>query len=187
MERRWRWALAGLCGAWLALAWVLRGYYPIGSFHDDCNYILMARQILSGQAPDRPGYLPGWPLMAAVWLALTGNSLVAVRALNALSLLGAGLLLQKLALPRLGAAGSLGVMTVFLFNPATLTLSSTWLSEPFFLLVMFLCLWMASSPRADRTFVLVGALLGWLAVVRVAGVAVALAVVLGLALSRGRR
>ncbi|OGS00685.1 MAG: hypothetical protein A2V88_07340, partial [Elusimicrobia bacterium RBG_16_66_12] len=90
-----------------ALFWLSRHAYYVGFFNDDAYYLIGAKSLLAGRyaeihspgAPPLVDYLPGWPLLLAPILALTGGSLEAAQ-LWALALLTAGLAFFASALER---------------------------------------------------------------------------------------
>lgn len=70
-----------------ALFWLSRHAYYVGFFNDDAYYLIGAKSLLSGRyaeihspgAPPLVNYLPGWPLLLAPVLLLTGGSLAAAQ------------------------------------------------------------------------------------------------------------
>lgn len=171
---------------------------PPGLFHDDGVYLLLGRSLAHGDglryqgvpgAPGAPKFPPVYPLVSAlVWL-VAGDPFRAARVLSLLNVVFTALAAlavsvfaeRSLRLPRTLAlaAAALTALSVDLWRLALVPLS-----EPLYVLLLLAALWAAA--RAERAesggwsgAVLVGVVL-LLVHVRTAGIAVALAAVIGL-------
>lgn len=188
-------ALLLLAGA--ILFWLSRHAYYVGFFNDDAYYLIGAKSLLSGRyaeihspgAPPLVNYLPGWPLLLAPVLALTGGSLAAAQ-LWALVLLTAGLALFASALERESGAETADLaLACAAASPLLTSTAATLLSDG----PMLFCAGAALAvlprlwPRRDSSvWVGFGLCLGLAALVRPTGLALPLAIS-GTLLIDGRR
>lgn len=180
-----------------ALFWLCRHAYYVGFFNDDAYYLIGAKSLLAGRyaeihspgAPPLVNYLPGWPLLLAPILALTGGSLAAAQ-LWALALLTAGLALFASALERESGAESADLaLACASASPLLTSTAATLLSDG----PMLFCAGAALAalprlwPRRDSAaWVGFGLTLGLAALVRPTGLALPMAIS-GALLLDGRR
>jgi hypothetical protein len=188
----WRWSTRTrlfaliLALANVALVWHFR-VPAISSWQDDAQYILLSREIARGDyrdshdvnAPPHAKYPPGYPTFLAGLSALFGERETVFLVANAL--LSAGALLfflawgqGNLSMPVWAAAGVLVAL-----NPETILVSGKILSEPLFLFLFYLALWIETRDTPDNSTgtwwaTIVGALT---TVVRSAGLAVSVGLI----------
>jgi len=178
-------AILVLVFIWLCLAWFFSDYYPPGTFNDDGAYVMQARSLArEGRLLFQSGFLPGWPLLMAPLVFISGDSLTPLRIFNMLLLLAAAGLFIAIAIPRLGLLCALLVGACFLVNSVSLRFASTLLSDPSFTFLVALTLYCSSRSTAGWSAGLSGFLAGLATVVRIAAAPVALMVVLSFALKR---
>ena len=180
-----------------ALFWLCRRAYYVGFFNDDAYYLIGAKSLLSGRyaeihspgSPPLVNYLPGWPLLLAPVLALTGGSLEAAQ-LWALVLLTAGLALFAAALERESGAETADLaLACAAASPLLTSTAATLLSDGPMLFCAGACL--AALPlfwerRETAVWLGFGLCLGLAALVRPTGLALPLAIS-GTLLICGRR
>ena len=177
---------------------------PVGVFHDDAMYVILARSIASGQgyrylnlpgAPAATQHPPVYPALLALvsWFAPAfPANLTVFKALNAIIGAASAVLVTKFARARAlepGWAIALGVVSAV--SIPTLTLSSMLLSEPLFFLVI-IALLVAIEPFVARESgdngwwrpIAIGAGIGVCALVRLNGIALLPAALLMLGLKR---
>ena len=136
---------------------------PVGVFHDDAIYVILARALATGAgyrylnlpgAPAAIHYPPGYPaLLAMLWKVAPGfpANVVLFKSVNLLLLAVAAVLATRLTRVRLGdarAAIAVGVLSAV--SVPTLTLGSMVLSEPLFL-AMLLALLVLAERLCDAT------------------------------------
>jgi hypothetical protein len=177
--------------------------YLVGVFRDDGMYVLLAKAIATGQgfhyvglpgAPAATHYPPLYPLLlAAVWRFAPSfpDNLPVLLGLNALLLGMAALGLYSFATTRLGWRSDVAAIAAALatITPPVLLLSSTVLSEPFFLAALWPALIAAERAvmGSDRRHVLMaGVSIGLLMLLRTHAVALLAALVLVLLLRHRR-
>jgi hypothetical protein len=188
-----------------AVAASLVAPYPVGIFHDDGVYLVLAKSIAGGHgyrylhlpgAPIATHYPPAYPFLLAVLWSLAprfpGNLTIILLA-NA-ALLGlvawgsARYLIDRLHWPSLGATGFALVATLSL---PLIQLTTLVMSEVLFLALLFPVLTQAersiNSPRSAIHDVGLGAAAGGLALVRIHGVVLVAALVFVLATRRDFR
>ncbi len=174
----------------------------VGVVHDDAMYVILARSLASGEgyrylnlpgAPAATHFPPGYPALLAMvsWIAPAfPASLVVFKALNAVFLAAAAVLLVRFAQARaVGARWAIALGAVSAISVPLLVLGSMVLSEPFFLAVLLLLLptleSLAERPASARRALLLGVAIGLCTLVRSHGIVLmpAVAMVLG---RRGR-
>lgn len=188
--------LPGLVFILVALvAWWASEPYVVGVFHDDGDYALLAKSIATGHGFHYLG-LPGEPaathqpplfplLLAAVWRLAPSfpDNISALLAVNAVLLGLAAVGLYHFAVVRLAwrrEAAALCAVLATLISPM-LTLSSTLLSEPFFLAALWPTLLVAEHAADDRDWravAIAGACIGALMLVRTHAIALLAGLVL---------
>ena len=199
---RWRIALAVTGMLALAVGCLTLDHYPVGVFHDDAMYVVLARAIANGRGyrwinlPDAPAashFPPGLPLvLALIWRAwpVFPANVVAFKAFNVLcfaatSVLAAQLVRERLASEGWGlAAGILAAVAV-----PSLVLTTMVLSEPLFLAIALGTLLMAerAPANAPRHAFVAGLLAGSAMLVRMHGAALAIGIIGVLLLRRRAR
>lgn len=198
---RWRLGLVVVGAVALAAGMAVVDGYPVGVVHDDAMYVILARSLASGEgyrflnlpgAPAATHFPPGYPallaLVSSIAPAFPAN-VVVFKALNALFLAGAAVLIARLARERAMNEGwSLGVGAVTAVSIPLLVLGSMVLSEPFFLALLLLVLpaleSLVESRGSVRRVVALGAALGACTLVRSHGIALVPAVAALLLLRR---
>ena len=181
---------------------------PVGVFHDDARYLVLARSIVQGTgfrvtslpgAPAGTHFPPGFPLLlAALWRlapAFPAN-VVLFKLLNAALLAGAALAAYSYARLRggLSAPVSAAVALTFAGTVPVLFLDGLLFSEPLFTAAMLLSLLLAeraagrATPRRDASGDLMafaaGLAGGGVAMIRSIGVAVVIGLCVTLLLRR---
>jgi 4-amino-4-deoxy-L-arabinose transferase-like glycosyltransferase len=186
--------LACLAGLLLLYLLCLRAYY-VGFFNDDAFYLIGARSLMSGgfrelSAPGAPPmtlYMPGYPFLLAQWGWLAGVSPLAAQLLSVvLTLAGVGLMWACFA-PELPVAAAFAAAAVVAFNPLTVSLSGTVLSDVPYLamtLLGFLAARAAWKERAAPAWLGLGLLGGAAFLIRPTGAALVLALLAALAWER---
>jgi hypothetical protein len=196
----WRIAIIVVGALALAAGLAVVDRLPVGAFHDDAMYVILAKSIATGQGyrylnlPGAPGathFPPGYPaLLAAMWRLAPGfpANLVLFKALNAIFLCASAVLVTRLARERLGSAPwalSVGFLTAV--SVPLLVLGTMVLSEPLFLALLLLALLvgerLVERPSA-RAALGLGLLIGLLTLVRTHGIVVLPAILLPVALRR---
>ena len=165
----------------VALVWHFR-VPAISSWQDDAQYILLSREISHGDyrdshdvsAPPHAKYPPGYPTFLAGLSAVFGERETVFLIANALLTAGALLLFlawgrRNLSIPVWTAVGVLAAL-----NPEMILVSGKILSEPLFLFLVYLSLWLETRQTPERPSgtwwaTIVGSLV---TVVRSAGLAV---------------
>ncbi|HZI40226.1 MAG TPA: hypothetical protein VFD67_00940, partial [Gemmatimonadaceae bacterium] len=188
-----------------AVAASLVAPYPVGIFHDDGVFLVLAKSLANGHgyrylhlpgAPIATHYPPAYPfLLAFLWTLaprFPGNLTIILLA-NA-ALLGlvawgsARYLIERLRWPSFGATGFALVATLSL---PLIQLTTVVMSEVFFLALLFPLLTQVErsidSPRSAIHDVGLGAAAGALALVRAHGVVLIVAIVFVLATRRDFR
>ena len=142
----------------VALVWHFR-VPAISSWQDDAQYILLSREVAHGNyrdshdvtAPPHAKYPPGYPTFLAGLSAVFGERETVFLVANALLAAGALLLFlawgrRTLSIPVWGAVGTLVAL-----NPETILVSGKILSEPLFLFVVYLSLWIETRQATGRS------------------------------------
>jgi hypothetical protein len=145
----WRLGLAIVGALALAAGLAVVDTRPVGVMHDDAMYVILARALASGEgyrnlnlpgAPAATHFPPGYPALLAVVSFVAPAfpaSLVAFKALNALCLAAAAVLVTRFARARAMSGGwALGVGIASAVSVPLLVLGSMVLSEPFFLALL---------------------------------------------------
>lgn len=195
-----RWSLAlmviGAVGLVAGIA-VIDGL-PVGAFHDDAMYVILARALASGQGyaylnvPGTPAathFPPGYPAVLALLSLLSPSfpaNLIVFKVLNAVCLALSTVLVARLVRDRIGSEGwGLAIGAASALSVPLLILGSMILSEPLFLTLLLAAL-VASERFVDgepswRRALGLGAAIGVLTLVRSHGIVLvpALAVMLG--------
>ncbi|HVO33705.1 MAG TPA: tetratricopeptide repeat protein [Elusimicrobiota bacterium] len=172
--------------------------FQFGYATDDAYAVMAAQSLARGRfaVESQPGkpfltdLLPGYPLLLAPWVRLAAPHWAILKLLPIIVTLGSGFLLWQLVSGSLGATAAGALTLLFLFNPMTVELSGSLLSESSFLFFILLDLWLfrrlmdrESKARAAG----LGLLLGWTALLRPQGVLLALAMGIVLGFNRRRR
>ncbi len=196
------WVAAALGAALYALGWWSWHPVPIGVWHDDGAYVLMAQSIAAGDgltwagvanAPPAAKFPPLFPAVAAGvlrWGPDARQAAVPLARLNLGLMALAGvlyflLLTGPLGVPRIGALGATAVLWT---APALWRLASVPLSEPLFMVACLAFLLAASRLERSGTALLTATLLLAFAAAfhtRTAGVALAGAAAIGVGSRRG--
>jgi len=180
------------------LFWLCRRAYFVGFFNDDAYYLIGAKSLLSGRyaeihspgAPPIVTFFPGWPLLLAPVLALTGGSVAAAQ-FWALALLIAGLAFFASALEReSGAETSDLALACAAASPLLTSTAATLLADGPMLFCAGAAL--AALPRLWRSressvWLFFGAALGLASLVRPTGPTLPLAFAAVLLLDGRRR
>ncbi|MHB2018539.1 MAG: glycosyltransferase family 39 protein [Candidatus Xenobia bacterium] len=166
---------------------------PVGTWSDDAAFALQAR-IYGGVATPHGealqtfyrSYLPGHALLLAPVAALTGGSLTAMREVSIACMICAALGFMLYARTELPPWQALALAACIFFTPATMLWGTAVFSDVSFLPFMVLALLLARRiPDAPSWMAwLVGVLLAWLCLIRLAGVPVGAGIVLWLASQR---
>ncbi|MDE2040317.1 MAG: glycosyltransferase family 39 protein [Elusimicrobia bacterium] len=185
--------LALLCGA--AFLYLLcRHAYYVGFFNDDAFYIIGARSLLSGRyaelnaplAPPLVNYLPGFSLLLSPVAALAGRALWPYQAASA-ALLLAGLWWFSSLASALCPEDAWAALALAAFTPLAVSMSWTVLSDvPMLAAAMAALAWARRLWPEERPSRWLGlaALVGFAALLRPTGAALALAFALALACER---
>ena len=176
--------LTGLCACIVVILAI--GPCPVGVFQDDGLYVVLAKSIATGEgyrflnipgAPNATHYPPGYPLLlAALWklYPVFPQNITLFKFVNALLLGVAAILACGFARSRLALGPRTTVVTVLLFTICvpTVLLSVMVLSEPLFLVVLFVALGLAErlveKPTLRRA-IAAGLVIALLAQVRTLG------------------
>jgi hypothetical protein len=201
MNRRWRLTLGIVGAVALATGLAVVDRYPVGVFHDDAMYVILARSLATGQgfrylnipgAPNASHFPPGYPaLLSLAWRmapAFPAN-VVVFKMLNAVFFAACAVLITQLVRERLGStrlAVATGVLTAI--GVPLLVLVTMVLSEPLFLALLLGLLlaserYVSSHPSWQRAIAL-GACAGLLTLVRAHGIVMVPALVIPLAMRR---
>lgn len=178
-----------------ALFWLCHRAYWVGLFNDDAYYLIGARSLLTGRfaelqtpgAPPLVNYLPGWPLLLAPVVALARHSLAALQAFSiALHVAALGLLGLVFEREDSEETADLALIAVAV-SPLISSTAATLLADGPMLFAAALAL--ALLPRLWRTrgwraWLIFGLGLGWAALIRPTGLALAAAIALAAALER---
>lgn len=198
---RWRVGLVVVGAVALAAGLAVVDDYPVGVVHDDAMYVILARSLASGQgyrflnlpgAPAATHFPPGYPALLALvsWLAPAfPASVVAFKALNALFLAAAAVLASRFARRRaVGDGWALALGAVTAVSIPLLVLGSMVLSEPLFLALLLALLpsleSVVDSHVSLKRLALSGAAIAACTLVRSHGIALVLAMMIALGLSR---
>lgn len=154
--------------------------YDVGSFNDDAVYMLASKSLLQGRyvnlqkagEPPLNDPLPGYPFFLAPFLKILGSHWNYLKLLSVVMTLLTSVLLWKLFQGWLSHWALLLSIILYAFNPATVYLSGAVMSEPCFLFLcvcLFLCLKLFFGKPYPWLPWLMGALAGWLALIRPQG------------------
>ncbi|MDB4912925.1 MAG: hypothetical protein JWM95_569 [Gemmatimonadetes bacterium] len=201
MNRRWTLALCAVGTIALAFGVVIADRYPVGVFHDDAMYVILARSLATGQgfrylnipgAPLASHFPPGYPfVLSLVWrlLPVFPANVLAFKLLNAVFFSASAVLITQLARERFDdsrAAVIVGLLSAI--SVPFLVLVSMVLSEPMFLALLLGLLIVAerlvASPMSRSRALACGACIGLLTLVRAHGIVMLPAVMIPLALHR---
>jgi hypothetical protein len=197
----WRTGLVVVGALALAAGIAVLDSRPVGVVHDDAMYVILARSLASGQgyrylnlpgAPEATHFPPGYPavLAAVSWIAPAfPASVVVFKALNALFLAAAAMLVARFAAARaMGRRWALGLGAVSAVSVPLLVLGSMVMSEPLFLALLLALLpaleSFAERPVSTRTVLLLGAAIAACTLVRSHGIVLLPAALLVLAARR---
>jgi hypothetical protein len=197
----WRLGLVLVGAVALAAGLAVVDTLPVGVMHDDAMYVILSRSLASGQgyrflnlpgSPAATHFPPGYPALLALvsWIAPAfPASVVAFKALNALFLAAAAVLVARFARRRVvGDGWSLALGGVTAVSIPLLVLGSMVLSEPFFLALVLALLPALESVAEERAslgrLMALGAAVAACTLVRSHGIALVPAVVIALALRR---
>lgn len=155
--------------------------YDVGSIVDDARYILGAQSLAQGEyrTLDTPtpapltDPLPGYPLFLVPFVQAVQPHWAALKGVSFLLTLASAVMVYALLAPWLSSAPALWAAALYAANPTTVNFSVTVMSEPcflFFVLAIFL-LWRKAqaSPSWALPWV-IGALVGWAALIRPQGI-----------------
>lgn len=198
---RWRLALIALGGLALAAGIGVIDGSPVGVFHDDAMYVILARALASGRGyvylniPGTPAathFPPGYPaVLALLWSLAPGfpANVVLFKTLNAVLLAVSATLVARLVRERTGSeAWGLGVGALSAVSVPLLILGSLVLSEPLFLALLLGILLhgerLVDSPGSRVGAVGLGIGIAGLSLVRSHGIVLAPAFVIVLASRR---
>ncbi len=198
---RWRIAVLLIGALALATGLAVQDVQPVGVFHDDAMYVILAKSLATGEGyrylnlpgtPVATHFPPGYPaLLAMIWRFAPPfpANLAAFKAMNAVFFGATAVLMCMFARDRLGSdawavvVGALSAVSVPLLVLVTMVLS-----EPLFLLLLVIGLRAAerfvASPPSYRSAAMVGAWIGVLVLVRTHGCVLLPAVALPLAVKR---
>ncbi|MFI5233093.1 MAG: hypothetical protein ACHQSE_11360 [Gemmatimonadales bacterium] len=164
MTGRIAWPAVAAVALALALGVFAMNPLPIGAFHDDARYLLLARSIAEGTgyrfmllpgAPAGTHFPPAFPLvLAALWKVAPAfpASAALFKLLNAFMLGLAGYAAFRFARGRGGLApwGATGVALVFAGSVPVLFLDGVLFSEPFFTAALLAALMLAERAAGGR-------------------------------------
>jgi hypothetical protein len=170
----------------IALVWHFR-VPAISSWQDDAQYILLSREIARGDyrdshdvnAPPHAKYPPGYPTFLAGLSAVFGERETVFLVANAVLTAGALLVFLAWGLRNLSIPVWTAVGVLIALNPETILVSGKILSEPLFLFVVYLSLWLETREtpgRSSRTWwaTIAGSLV---TIVRSAGLAISVGLI----------
>ncbi len=175
----------------------------VGVNYDDAIYALLARAVADGhgyrltELGDLPGikYPPIYPMSLVPFWALADSQAAALHAMklaNGLYIgVAAGLFaffLVELSILSLPLAA--GVSIIGFASGSMMLVSSGLLSEPLYLVLLYMALWRADAARArcgTICLLSVGVLAGLVALTRMAGITLVAAVIIGTGYRYGRR
>jgi hypothetical protein len=197
----WRTGLVVVGALALAAGLAVLDSRPVGVVHDDAMYVILARALASGQgyrylnlpgAPEATHFPPGYPaLLAAVsWISPAfPASVVVFKALNALFLAAAAVLVTRFAAARaMGRGWALALGAASAVSVPLLVLGSMVMSEPLFLALVLALLpaleGLGERPASTRKALLLGAALAACTLVRSHGIVLLPAVLLVLVVRR---
>lgn len=198
---RWRLGLVLVGALALAAGVAVVDGHPVGVVHDDAMYVILARALASGDgyrflnlpgSPAATHFPPGYPALLALvsWIAPAfPASVVAFKALNALFLAAAAVLVSRFARDRaMGEGWALALGGATAVSIPLLVLGSMVLSEPFFLALLLALLPALEAVAERRASMLrlaaLGAAIAACTLVRSHGIALVPAVVIALGLRR---
>ena len=137
------WAIVALAVLHVIL---VAGHYVVGSFDDDGHYLALAKAFVHGKgyvdtsipgSPVETLYPPGYPLLLAPFVWLSGDAVWPLRVLSALAFLGCFPLLNRLLRRQgVGATTRVGALLLFALSPTAATFASEVMPETVFLLVL---------------------------------------------------
>jgi hypothetical protein len=159
----------------------------IATWQDDAEYVLLSREVSRGNYSDswdveRPlhaRYPPGYPAFLAAIGALTGERESVFTLANVLLSAGALLLFLQVGKRHLSPPAWFAMAAIVALNPELVFIGGKILSEPLFLFLVYLTLWIESRPVDGRGTVLATLSTGLTTLVRSAGLAVAVGLVAG--------
>ena len=187
-EVAWRRSLIFIALVGLAAGVAVIDRYPVGVFHDDAMYVILARSLATGEgyrylnlpgAPAATHFPPGYPaVLALIWKIVPDfpANVTAFKALNAVLLCVSAVLTAQLARERLGTTGwALGVGLLTAVSVPLLVLVTMVLSEPLFLALLLAALVLAeryvAAEHVDaRRIVALGVFVGVITLVRTHGI-----------------
>lgn len=159
----WRLGLALVGALALAAGLAVVDARPVGVVHDDAMYVILARALASGEgyrflnlpgAPAATHFPPGYPALLAVVSAVAPSfpaSIVVFKAMNALFLAVAAVLITRLARSRaVGGRWALALGAATAVSIPLLVLGSMVLSELFFLAILLSLLPALEEFAEDR-------------------------------------
>lgn len=201
MNRRWPLSLAGMGAFALAIGLAVIDHYPVGVFHDDAMYVILARALATGEgyrylnipgAPHASHFPPGYPaLLSLVWRVAPEfpANVIVFKTLNAVFFAATSVLVTQLVHERLASerwAMATGMLSAI--SAPLLVLVTMVLSEPLFLALLLALLLVTerfvAQPSTRGHAALLGICIGLLALVRAHGIVMLPAVAIPLALRR---
>lgn len=187
--------LVVLLGACAVLYGLSTGAYFVGFFNDDAFYIIGARSLLTGRfaelnipgAPPMDTHSPGYPLLLLPAALVSGDGFIPYHLTSVLLSLAAVWLIHRLARERLGPGTAMAAAAVAALNPLAVGTSGTILSEVAYVPVSLAALLLAAkvwSKNDPRVWAGLGALAGYLGLIRLSGASLLVALVAGLGWER---
>lgn len=187
------WTLAAVCLVlFVVLAWLQR-VPSLTTANDDATYLLLSRSLREGGyssihlvgAPIHTKYPPVFPALLAGVSTIAGESIDAFAAMNIALSAGALALIFAISKRLLPPTVALGALALSASNPFLQGTSGTVMSEPAFLVLIALTVWMLSRvPLTTRNIALACVLATLAALTRTVGATLVLAVIALLVIER---
>jgi hypothetical protein len=183
--------VVGIALVHVSLAWSFRTPI-ITTGQDDAEYVLLSRELSRASYADswdveRPlhaRYPPAYPAFLAAIAALTGERESVFIFANVLLSAGALVLFLPLAKRHLSPLAWFAVTPVIALNPELVFIAGKILSEPLFLFLIYLTLWLDLRPAVARGTTLATLSAGLTTLARSAGLAIAIGLVAARLLQR---
>jgi dolichyl-phosphate-mannose-protein mannosyltransferase len=188
-----QWTVAGACLLlFVALAWPQR-VPSLTTANDDATYVLLSRSVLDGGynsvhlvgEPIHTKYPPAFPVLLAGESLVAGESTNVFAAVNVAVAAAALALLFAVARHRLPPSVAFGALAMSASNPFLQGSAGTVMSEPMFMALIALTLWvLARPPQTTASLTLACACATLAALTRTVGATLVLAVLALLVLER---
>lgn len=188
-----QWTIAAIfLAGFVVLAWLQR-VPSLTTANDDATYVLLARSLRDGGfnsihlvgAPIHTKYPPVFPLLLAAVSTIAGESIDAFVAMNIALSVAALALIFAVTKRLLPPAVALGALVIGATNPLLQGASGTVMSEPAFLALIAMTVWVLSRvPLTTRTIAAACACATLAALTRTIGATLMVAVVAFLLLER---